>query len=259
MILRRRSSGWTGEFTGTAANLRGLWGTDDALWAVGDEFTVLKRPEGDWNALEWPADVTQKSAIRETYDVPELEAVWSDGTTTFVAGEKGQVYRWEDGAWNKEVTGTNFGLVAMWGTSPTNLYAVGQQGTVVHRNEDAIWWKVAAGTPHPLRRIWGDSSGTVWIVGDFGVLLHGDSSGFQQVADPNAALTTADYLYGVWVAPDGEVISVGFSGLLVVGSTVGFTSMATGTFHILETGMGASADDFFVAGRSGTLLRHRKD
>ncbi len=59
--------------------------------------------------------------------------------------------------------------------------------------------------------------------------------------------------------PDGEVISVGFSGLLVVGSTDGFTSMDTGTFHILETVMGASADDFFVAGRSGTLLRHRKD
>ena len=93
---------------------------------------------------------------------------------------------------------------ALWGTSPTNLYAVGQQGTVVHRNEDEIWLKVASQTPHSLRRIWGDGNGTVWIVGDFGVLLHGDSEGFQQVVDPNAALTTADYLYGVWVTLAGR-------------------------------------------------------
>jgi len=83
-------------------------------------------------------------------------------------------------------------------------------------------------------------------------VVSGDSEGFEVVH-----LSPSDFLYGVWVAPSGTVIATGWTGLLLFGGADGFENWETDTSNVLNAIMGVDENDYFVAGRKGTLLRYR--
>jgi hypothetical protein len=65
-------------------------------------------------------------------------------------------------------------LVGVWGSDPSNVWAVGLQGTIVHWDGRA-WTSVSSGTTYDLYSVWGTAPDDVWAVGT-GTILHWDGS-----------------------------------------------------------------------------------
>ena len=60
--------------------------------------------------------------------------------------------------------GTSQELRAAWGTSRTDVFAVGQAGTILHY-DGARWSAMASGTSQWLYGVWGTSSTNVYAAG----------------------------------------------------------------------------------------------
>jgi hypothetical protein len=64
-------------------------------------------------------------------------------------------------------------LNAVWGSSPEDVYCVGNGGTIVHRDASDTWSTQPSGSQDALHGIWGSSAADVYIVGAGGTILHG--------------------------------------------------------------------------------------
>ena len=74
--------------------------------------------------------------------------------------------------WSKVLSGEYAGV---WGTSASDVWAVGYNGTILHYN-GTNWSSVSSGATEPLYGVWGSSASDVWVVGLTGI-LHGSPTG----------------------------------------------------------------------------------
>jgi hypothetical protein len=118
----------------------------------------------------------------------------------------------------------NSALLAVWGTSPNDVYVVGTEPAVILHSHDAgTSWKVTTlpadaqdGLTYPAYwDVTGTSSGDVYVVGNHGdghgVIYHstGDDVWTEETIPQNPGLM------GAWAAPNGEVYAVGFAGTIL--------------------------------------------
>jgi hypothetical protein len=100
-------------------------------------------------------------------------------------------------------------LESVWGSSASDVWAVGKVGTVRHiTSTDDRWQKVPSPTHEGLHAVWGSGPSDVWAVGDAGTILHFDGTSFQ----PSSAqfpLGLKPALYGVWGSGPDDVWIVG--------------------------------------------------
>src|SRR5262249_3994561 len=69
-------------------------------------------------------------------------------------------------------------LRAVWGSGPSDVYAVGATGTIVHSDDGGVTWTARqSGTTSNLWGIWGASSSDIYIVGDPGTARHSEDGG----------------------------------------------------------------------------------
>jgi hypothetical protein len=66
----------------------------------------------------------------------------------------------------------------IWGTSPSDVFAVGDNGTILHY-DGSVWSAMASGTTASLGRVWGASSREVYTSG-----LRYDGSGWSPLTPP---------------------------------------------------------------------------
>src|SRR5207237_7668252 len=90
--------------------------------------------------------------------------------------------------WSSVSSGTTQNLYSVWGTSASDVWAVGSNGTILHYN-GTTWSSVASGTTNTLVGIWGSSATDVWAVGGSFTILHyngiswsGGSSGISSTS-----------------------------------------------------------------------------
>ena len=69
-------------------------------------------------------------------------------------------------------SGTDSYLFGVWGTSPTDVYAVGLGGTIVHY-DGSSWSPMDSGTDRELWQVWGISSGDVFVASRYNFVLRG--------------------------------------------------------------------------------------
>jgi hypothetical protein len=67
--------------------------------------------------------------------------------------------------WYAEESPVDEDLLAVWGRSETDVFAVGENGTVLHR-QDGRWRKLDSGTSSTLRGIWGVDDDLVLVAGE---------------------------------------------------------------------------------------------
>jgi photosystem II stability/assembly factor-like uncharacterized protein len=151
------------------------------------------------------------------------------------------------------ISGIDWGLYDIWGSSETNIYAVGYDGTVVHY--DGSTWNVelTGGTsPTFLTSVWGADSTNVYACGSGGALLHFDTT-WQ-------ALRTHSYhaLWDVWGLSDTSVYMVGTNGTVIKYSSDDsiMTKMETGITNSLYSIWGTKDDDLYAVGWGGKILRY---
>jgi hypothetical protein len=105
-------------------------------------------------------------------------------------------------------SGTDRDLTGTFGSSPTDMWAVGLAGTVLHYDGQMVA-VVPAGTSVNLTDVWGTGPGDVWAVGEAGTVLHHDGSGFAPVASGTTANLRAVFTArpgDVWIGGDGPTL-----------------------------------------------------
>jgi uncharacterized repeat protein (TIGR01451 family) len=99
------------------------------------------------------------------------------------------------------------GLSGIWGSSGSDVFAVGRAGTILHY-DGADWSAMSSGTTEPLYGLWGSSD--VFAVGHRGTILHYDGAAWSPMSSG-----TTEWLYGVWGSAGTDVFAVGDDGTIL--------------------------------------------
>jgi hypothetical protein len=184
------------------------------VWMVGESGHATRWDGSAFVAHDVPLNVT-------------LWGVWTDapdnvwvvgGTPGGGAGRPNDVvFHWDGSAWTQETlpgVPRNASLFKVWGTSSTDLYAVGEFGTIWHR-EGTTWTLESATYAPPLATgtlftVWGCDAANVFAVGG-SAILHRTAAGWAKTS-----ATMAGGANGVTCA-NNVVQVVGFGGLKLRG------------------------------------------
>lgn len=204
-------------------------------WTVGQENTILRFNGSSWTAV---SDSLQPAGPRDDYN-----AVWSQGTTTWVAGNS-TVVRCDNSSCSASTVPGSGALLGLWGASPSAVFAVGDNGRILRFNGTS-WSAMASPTTAHLARVSGSSATDVWAVGD-GVVLHFDGTSWQpvpltgdlsaitlRVPPPNERVgTLSQYLTGpgLWARTAREVYIAGEAGRIVRYDGYKWTLLRTSPF-----------------------------
>lgn len=173
------------------------------------------------------------------YPTPQgasLNGVWiAPDQTTYAVGAAGSILRNDGTQWSSLNSGTRKLLNAVWGTSNSDVWTVGD-GVVLHWN-GAAWISSTIPVIDYYNSVWGSSATDVWTVGNNGTILHYDGVNWKK--DP---YTTSVRLAAVWGSSMNDVWIVGSDGTALHNTGTGWTptdAMTRETFRGLSgTGPG---------------------
>lgn len=262
-LYKTINGGGTWTVTATAApvtaNLYGVWtnATNNAI-AVGENGVIL-RYTGVWAALASPTT----NFLNAVWGVPAGNPIIAVGDTDPITGYATILQSIDNGAtWTAMTTpptagaanSIQFSLYGVWGTSPTDIYAVGESGVIAHYN--GLTWSYMAGAtpgmnPFNLYAVWGSSPTDVFAVGDGGTILHYDGNvngQWDYMSTP-----TFNTLNGIWGSSAVDVFAVGDNGTILHYDGINWTVMpnAGTTLNAVWT---ASAATSYAVGNGGTVL-----
>jgi len=153
--------------------------------------------------------------------------------------------------WRPMSSGAVADLRGVWGTSGSDVFAVGTAGTILHFNGTA-WTSQGAGvTTQPLAGVWGSANNDVFAVGAAGTILHFDGTNWTV----QGAGVTTQPLAGVWGSAYNDVFAVGAAGTILHFDGSAWTKQESGTTQVLSGVWGNSGSDVFAVGAFGTILR----
>lgn len=143
-------------------------------------------------------------------------------------------------------------LFDLWGSSTNDVFAVGQDGTILHYN-GAAWSAMTSGTTLDVMKIWGSGPNDVYAVASPNV-LHYDGTAWTKVDD-----VSLFGIYGIWGSAADDVFIAGFGGFVYHFDGEHWSPVASGTsstiFAIDGTGKSVMWAD--AAGDAHHLVRAR--
>jgi hypothetical protein len=114
-------------------------------------------------------------------------------------------------SWQTINTGNTKSLVAIWGSSANNVFAVGNVGTILQYNGNN-WTSMDSGTTKSIWGVWGTSATNVYAVGGSqssstdGFILHYDGIAWSKIFD------SGDVLYEIYGSSENNIYAVGGGG-----------------------------------------------
>jgi uncharacterized protein YjdB len=172
-VLRFNGSSWSNVLTVTGA-LWAVHGSSASDVVVSGENGLVRRFDGtSWSSIAAPTTST-------------MAGIWSGASSNVVAvgadpaGTAGVAFGFGGSSWSALPTGTTRLLTSVWGPAGTDLYATGDQGTILRFNGTS-WSAMSSGTTDLLWSLSGapDGSGGAFAVGYNSTLVTG-VSGFVQ-------------------------------------------------------------------------------
>ncbi len=201
-------SSWTLQATPTTEVLWGVWGASPSdLWAVGGaardgaKATLLHYDGSAWTEVEPP--------VLQRPNVFAFFKVWgTSASNVYVVGQRGVVLHYDGSVWTEELVGASQDLIAVWGTGPDNIVAVGGRANGIVSIFDGTDWRTESLAPTPgLNGIWLDSTtnnaNIAHVVGSIGTFGTLDLTTFEVT---RKLVATDREVHAVFSA-DGETIT----------------------------------------------------
>lgn len=208
-LARLNGNRWTVDAppigTATTPTLNGVWANGQSnAWAVGQQSTIVR-----WDGTRWLLLSDGRRPIVTTTD--NYNAVWSPGgNSTWIVGDASIVRCTLPATCALDATSGSGPLYGVWGTSATNIYAVGAAGRILHF-DGSSWSAMNSPTRARLSRVAGSGANDIWAAGDT-VLLHFDGTGWKSETSPAAVAVTYslyqspfNFQTGLWAASAREV------------------------------------------------------
>jgi len=289
-VYRWNGSSWARQTTPTTGTLNAVWGASATdAFAGGDNGIMLRYNGSSWSTMSFPSSSSVYSlwgtASNNVYAVTSNGEVlrfngssWSVSTTSasplwavygtsasdvYATGESGVALRFNGTSWSPVNASTSGTLAGVWGSSATNLMAVGSAASgataIAFRNTGSGWTSMAMPTSAMLTSIWGPSANDVYVTGDAGLIVRWNGSSWSTMSSG-----TPDLLWSVSGAPTGTGggFAVGYNSTVAAGASSsgmvisGFRALTTSSAMDLDPRAGATT----VRGAlpSGKERRNRK-
>ena len=188
----------------------------------------------------------------------QLRAIWaSSATDVFAVGDYGTILHYDGTSWDNTTMGA-FNIYGVWGTSETDVFAVADKGIILHY-DGTTWKNMTSGTTQRLRDVWGFSATDIFAVGENGTTLHYDGTTWSRMS--NATILT---LQGVWGISSDDIYAVGGASassgpgndIMVHYDGSTWTLVHTGSLARLHDLWGNSAANLFTVGESGGIFNY---
>jgi len=215
-VLHFDGQAWTVSYQVPSDTQHNVWGLGVAgpgdVWLVGTTW-VASDPRGylvHFDGTSW-----REAPVAPT----SLYTMKTVSGRRLAVGQNGGLLELGTGAaagWTDLRVGPAETLSGVWGSSPADVWAVGDAGVALHYDGAAVR-AVTTGTTASLKDVWGTGPGDVWAVGDGGTALH--FSGTVSAAVPTGVTTSLD---AVFTAAAGDVWVGGASATLLHGDGSSF-------------------------------------
>jgi hypothetical protein len=159
-------------------------------------------------------------------------------------------------AWSMVASPSTDPLTGISGTSSSDIWIVGWNGTVLHF-DGAAWSRVATGTGQDPIAVWAGSPTDVWIVGTDGIVAdalgnptiqHYDGMHWSIVASPSHGVLTS-----IWGSSASDIWAVSHTGEIAHYDGVNWSSIQSPSTERLLTVWGTSASDVWAGGYRAIL------
>ncbi len=135
----------------------------------------------------------------------------------------------------------------VWGSGPEDVYAVGEDFTILHYN-GAAWSSVDYQADFTPTHVWGTASDDVFIVGDDGTILHFDGRSWMKMRSG-----TDEWLWDVWGVSGTSVFVVGSEGTILYYDGESWRPMKAAGARTLIAVWGTSFDNVYAASFDGNI------
>ena len=277
-IARLNGTAWSRMTSGTTRDLASVFmESATSAFAVGASGTVLRLAGTTWSTLA-------------SGSTASLNGVWALAGQAVIAGNGGELLRYDGATFARQTVATTEDLFAVGGTVQNSLVVVGSAGTVL-RFDGTTWTLVnsngvtgdlfavvpgaanrlylagdnglvsldgtaiaAVNTPYAPRMyaLSVDANGVLWTGGQRGFVQRGTTSGNSTGFE---TLNLAPDLLDVWSTAANSAWSVGEFGFIYRWNGAGWTRQTTPTTATLTTVWAASESDAFAGGDNGVVLR----
>jgi hypothetical protein len=253
---------------GALLGVTGEAGPDPRLYAVGagdadgPQFLVLHPGSRGWVRVP----------VAESGDLWWVTLVPGDGA--WASGSGGRVVRYDPATGDLEdrSTGVDAILYGVWGTGPTDAWAVGGDPLGVGPRPALLHWDGEAWTPAEvpeaadgkiLYKVFGAASDDAWAVGEAGLLLHWDGESWTEVPSGTASVLLTVHGVAVPTAVGGGASAVAiergeggaWTSLPVRGVSVGSGSQVPGPVKTLNGVHVPAAGAAVAVGNTASVVR----
>lgn len=256
-MLRYNGTSWSHVGDVRWRSLHDVWGSSAAnVWGVGDKGELVR-----WDGTAWTLHRFDGTAVTPKplgdfatpASVYTLRGVWgSSASNVFAVGDSGVVLRYNGTAWTRMTTGTAAQLNDVWGSGPSDVYAATETGRLLRFNGTS--WSFVAGVQAAgaLRSVWGSAANNVYAVGDGGAMYRYNGSTWSRVRLP-----TRDVLYAVWGSGASNVYAAGGGGALYRFNGTAWTPEKAqgGSSHVQALWGTSTGADLFAAGAGGLIAK----
>jgi hypothetical protein len=191
----------------------------------------------------------------------QLNAAWGlCPDDLWAVGGTGTALHWDGQVWTRFETNTPVTLQDVFGTGPSDVWAVGafpQTGSQVATiHWDGEQWVAQTifdgGGPSNLSGVWetslADGGTDVWIVGASGSVFHNGSGSWQEVSILGCSPPD---LNGIWGSSETDIWAVADNGQAFHWNGCAWQSYLTSTTHSLDSVWGTGAGDVWAVGVDG--------
>ena len=201
------------------------------------------------------AEYFDGNAWTQLYDVQQFELnrlldVWgSSDTNIYTVGTNGTIAHYDGTEWNDMVSGTSVRLESIWGSSGSDIFAVGAEGTILHFDGNS-WSAMSSGTTYDLYDIWGISSTNIYVVGEE-IVLHFNGNSWNRFITGYSGIFKA-----VWANSSGEVFISSVGRIIYYDGNNWRELQNNPVTSGINDIWGSTADDIFFACEAGIILHY---
>jgi len=156
--------------------------------------------------------------------------------------------------WTRQSSNTLNNLYGVWGTSATNLWAVGLGGTILHGDGDTWTATLTSPTSAQLNAICGFDANEIYAVGEGGVIVRYTGGTWMKV--DHGLVEAYHNLHSVWCSSDNVAFAVGDEGTILRCEQNVWEIMDTIYDYDFYDVYGTSSSDVYVVGTSGAVLHY---
>ena len=205
--------------------------------------------------LALPAPVCAERVDWTPVDPPitgaNLNDVWgSSATNVFTVGANGTVLHFNGSTWSHMASGVAWPLHAVWGSGPSDVYAGGHEGLLHY---DGSAW-TSTNVIQDVTSLWGSGPNDVFAATGEGGMYTGNLMHYNGVTW--TSLAEIEQAYDVWSPGGGDAFVVSRWGTIYRRSGGLGTLMPLSTRDFLRNVTGTSATNVFAVGDHGTVLRY---